>query len=73
MATQEWFFERWAGKILRWMMCYIFILGIGIFLAGIIWLSIAPLVYGPILMLPYLIIRYRDPDSTTIPFRGYIS
>ncbi|GAA0304110.1 hypothetical protein [Halarchaeum salinum] len=73
MATQEWFFERWAGTILRWIMAYIFVFGVVLTLSGVLSLNIVSLVQGVILLAPYLIIRYRDPDSTTIPFRGYIS
>lgn len=76
--------ERASGKLLRWLMAYLFLVGVTLSLflvyllvqelpappasgwVGFIWVGITPM----LMMVPYLVIRYRDPDSTTIPFQN---
>jgi len=83
--VQRGIIERWSGKLLRWIMGYLFVTAIFLF-GVVIWkvaqaprILLAPdgwafvgqfLLYAIALGAPYLIIRYRDPKSTTLPLRG---
>jgi len=64
---REGFIERWSGKLLRWLMAYLFLMGIGLVLSGVLLLDIGGIALGVPATIPYLIIRYRDPDCRTIP------
>ena len=84
---REGFIERWSGKLLRWLMAYLFVVGVGLFvgvwylwltggdlfeveqLTRVAWLLGVTLA----LMVPYLVIRYRDPSKTTIPLAAYVN
>lgn len=60
-----------GGSVLRGLMALLF--GFAVFgtFSGLANLNPTALV-SALFMLPYLAIRYRDPDSTTIPLAGYI-
>ena len=78
--------ERWSGKLLRWIMAYLFLMGflLGLFVIGVVLWTVAQApdeilnvqmwsfvgnmgLYAVLLVAPYLAIRYRDPESTTLP------
>lgn len=84
---REGFIERWSGKLLRWLMAYLFVVGVGLFVGvWYLWLTSGDLFdVGQLtraawllgvtvaLMVPYLAIRYRDPTKTTIPLAAYVN
>ncbi|WP_338729454.1 zinc ribbon domain-containing protein [Haladaptatus sp. DJG-WS-42] len=56
----------------RYLMALMFVIALGSASIGVYQLE--PFAIVPALfMLPYLAIRYRDPDSTTIPLASYVS
>lgn len=74
----EWFIEWLAGKLLRWVVAFVFVLGLGIVGLGLLGVGmgafkagIAQAAYGVILITPYLVTRRRDEGRTTVPLAGY--
>jgi hypothetical protein len=69
MAQQELkpgFIEYWSGRLLRVLMAYLFVVGVPFFFLSVVTLN-PTVVYGGLLMLPYLVIRWRDPEVSTVP------
>lgn len=65
--------ERWSGRILRYLMSFLAGVGVAVaVLVGVPNLSPEAIGYGLILAVPYLIIRYRDPDSSTVPLEAAV-
>lgn len=63
--------ERWSGKLLRYIMAYLFLIGLMGVLLTIAHQTFENLIWIPVFTVPYLVIRHRDPDSTTVPLSGY--
>lgn len=70
---REGLIERWSGKLLRVLMAYLFVIGVAMVVYGLYLSTTASfeqpqVLIWPILMtVPYLLIRYRDPESSTFP------
>ncbi len=62
--------ERWSGKLFRWIMAYLFLFGVYGLALSVLHFNIGAFIFGVIFVSPYLLIRWRDPDSTTLPFHG---
>lgn len=63
---QPGFTEYWSGRLLRVLMAFLFVVGVPFFLLSILALD-PTVVFGGVLMLPYLVIRWRDPEVSTVP------
>lgn len=77
MAMKQGPIERWSGWLLRKLMLAIAIMGLFAFVVAVLAAANANLtfaagqvVWGLILMAPYAFIRYRDNETTTIPYVG---
>lgn len=70
--------ERWTGKGVRWLSAYLFVMGM-LLTAQVIYLlvtgtaSVSYVIVPIAIMVPYVVIRARDPESTTIPLSGFIN
>lgn len=69
--------ERWAGNALRMLAAALFVVGIGLcagtlFATSVGLTEVITTAMGAGLTVPYLVIRSRDPTSTTLPFAGVV-
>jgi|GEM_PF-3587448 len=61
--------EQWSGRLLRLLMVFLFLVGVPFFALSVVTLD-PTVFFGAALMLPYLVIRWRDPEVSTIPLAG---
>jgi len=73
MAQQELkpgFVEYWSGRLLRALMAFLFFNALMMGVIAVIEMS-PYIIYVPFLMLPYLVIRWRDPEVSTVPLADH--
>lgn len=67
MGVLRWV-EKWSGAALRKWMAFSAILGVLVMILGAMSADLQFMFWSVFFIAPYLVIRYRDPESTTIPY-----
>lgn len=64
--------EKWSWILLRYWLAFAALLGVLAIGFAMAFQAPAGVGTGLFFAAPYLFLRYRDPDSPTLPFRGYL-
>ncbi|ADB63997.1 hypothetical protein Htur_5269 (plasmid) [Haloterrigena turkmenica DSM 5511] len=64
--------EKWSGILLRKLLAFSALLGVIVLIFTAAQGNAAGVISFALFVAPYLMVRYRDPESTTVPFQGRV-
>jgi len=65
--------ETWSGIALRKLLAFSALLGVFVAALAIVTVDLPFLFWSVFFIVPYLVLRYRDPASTTLPYQDRLS